>query len=404
MKRFLKLLLGLAVIGAGVGAYLLLVHFRKEPERRAPPDPAIAVMLIRAEPADEPVTVRVMGTTVAARQLTLLSEVGGRAVWVSPDLVPGGRVTAGQVLVRIDPRDYDLAIEQQRAAVGRAELDLATERARKAVAEREWALIADDVQPSEEGRRLALREIQIETAETSLESAKSILDKARLSRSRATLKAPWDALVVEKGVDVGQVVGPSTRIAALVDSQVFWVQVSVPVETLGWISLPDGSGKPGAAAMVVQRVGQGGETRREGRVIRLLGDLDPVGKMARLLVEVPDPLGDPGGEGGSLPLLLGANVAVEIEGPRINDAVAIPRVALRDRDMVWIARGGKLVVVPVEVVWATERRVFVRGEVVPGDSVVVSRIAAPVAGMALRANGARADAGTDAGVDAGARP
>ena len=397
MKRFLKLLLGLLIVGAGVSAYLLLVHFKKEPEQRALPDPAIAVTMVRAAPADEPVTIRAMGNTVAARQITVLPEVTGRAVWVSPDLVPGGRVAAGQSLVRIDPRDYDLAIEQQRAAVGRAEMDLATERARKSVAEREWALIADELQPSEEGRRLALREIQIETSEAGVDSAKSTLNKARLNRSRATIKAPWNALVVEKSVDLGQVVGPSTRVATLVDSEVFWVQVTVPVESLGWIALPDAAGGKGAAATVIQRAGQGAETRRTGRVIRLLGDLDPVGKMARLLVEVRDPLGEPGGKGGSLPLLLGANVAVEIEGPRIDDAVAIPRIALRDRNMIWIERDHKLAIEPVAVVWSTENRVFVRGALTPGESVVVSRIAAPVAGMALRVNGGRADAGPDAG-------
>jgi hypothetical protein len=136
-------------------------------------------------------------------------------------------------------------------------------------------------------------------------------------------------------------------------------------------------------------------------VIRLLGDLDPVGKMARLLVEVADPLGGAGGEGGPLPLLLGAHVSVEIEGPRVEDVVAIPRVTLRDGDAVWLSRGGKLAIVPVEVVWGTENRVFVRGDVTPGDDLVVSRIAAPVAGMALRVNG---DQRADAGPDAGARP
>jgi RND family efflux transporter MFP subunit len=402
MKRFLKLLLGLAIIGIGVGVFAVLVYSKKEPERRPAPDPSIMVSLARVEPADEPVTVRVMGTTVAARQVAVLPEVGGRAVWVSPDLVPGGRVTAGQTLIRIDPRDYDLAIEQQRAAVGKAQMDLATERARKSVAEREWALIADELQPSEEGRRLALREIQIETAETAVDSARSSLNKARLSRSRATIEAPWNALVIDKSVDLGQVVGPSTRLATLVDSEVFWVQVTVPVESLGWIALPDATGGKGAAALVIQRAGQGAETRRAGRVIRLLGDLDPVGKMARLLVEVVDPLGGAGGAGGSLPLLLGAHVSVEIEGPRVEGAVAIPRVALRDGNAVWLAREGKLAVVPVTVAWSTEDRVFVHGGLVAGESVVVSRIAAPVAGMALRTNGDRA--GADAGTDAGARP
>ena len=398
MKKVLKLLLGLAIIGAGVAVYMALVHFKKEPERRPPPDPSVAVTVVEAEPAGESVTVRAMGTTIPARQVTLLPEVSGKAVWVSPDLVPGGRVPAGQLLVRIDPRDYDLAIEQQRAAVGRAEMELATERARKAVAEREWALIADELEPSEEGRRLALREIQIETAETALESARSSLNKARLARSRTAIKAPWDALVVEKAVDKGQVVGPSSRIATLVDSSTFWVQATVPMENLGWVSLPDGAGGLGSAATVIQRAGRERDTRRPGRVIRLLGDLDPVGRMARLLVEVADPLGNPAPTADAVPLLLGAHVAVEIEGPRLADVVAIPRIALREGNKVWIEREGILAIEQASVVWSTEERVFVRGGLQPGDNVVVSRIAAPVAGMSLRPS--PAGGGGDAAAEA----
>jgi RND family efflux transporter MFP subunit len=341
-----------------------------------------------------------MGTVIPARKVEVFPEVGGRIVKQHDELVPGGRILKGQVIVRIDPRDYNLALAQQSAVVTKAEMDLATEKARKQVAEREWSLIADEVQPSEEGKKLALREVQLETAEASLESAKSGLRKARLARSRTAIKAPFNVLVTEEFVDRGQLVGPASRIATLVDSDAFWVRVSVPVDRLPWIALPARKGEGGAPVRIAQRVAEGVEVVRRGRVVKLLGDLEPQGKMARLLVEVRDPLGlDDQGIGG-LPLLLGAYVKVEIQGPAIENVIALPRRALRDDDRVWLKLGGELAIRDVEVVWTTEDKVFVRGDLTVRDDVVISRIDAPVAGMPLRLNGekpakvAEVDSGT----------
>lgn len=388
MKKFLKFLLVIGVIGIGVAALVFLMQMKPEPERKKPPDPSTVVRVTRAESASEPITIRAMGTVIPARKVEVFPEVGGRIVKQSEELVPGGRIPKGKLVVRIDPRDYNLALSQQAAVVTKAEMDLATEQARKEVAEREWALIAEEVQPSEAGKKLALREVQLETAEASLESAKSGLRRARLARSRTTIKAPFNALVTEEYVDRGQLVGPATRIATLVDSDVFWVRVSVPVDRLPWISLPDKRGEGGSPARIVQRVAEGVEVVREGRVIKLLGDLEPQGKMARLLVEIRDPLGQANAQGEDrLPLLLGAYVNVDIEGPAIEGAVALPRPALRDNDRVWLKQHGQLAIRDVDVIWTTEDQVFVRGDLTVQDEIVVSRIDAPVEGMSLRING-----------------
>ncbi|MFO8074347.1 MAG: efflux RND transporter periplasmic adaptor subunit [Polyangia bacterium] len=409
MKTFLKVLLGLGILLAGFGLFYLLTTMKQKPERQEPPDGSAVVEVTEVAAASGPATIGSMGVVVPAREVTVVLQVSGRAVEVSPDLVPGGRVREGQLLARIDPRDYDLAIRQQRAAVTSAEMELATERARKEVAEREWSLIADELRPSEEGRKLALREIQIETAEAALDSARSGLDQARLARSRTAVRAPFDAVVIEEMVDEGQVLGPSSKVATLVDSTRFWVRATVPMDRLPWISLPDEDGEGGSRVLVSQRVGPGDVVERRGRVVRLLGDLDELGKMARLLIEVSDPLGPEGGGGAELPLLLGAYVNAEIEGPELKDVVSVPRTALRDRDRLWIKRDGELAIETIEVVWTTEQRVFVRGDVSVGEQVVTSRIPAPVEGMPLKVNGVGdADAGSavaepTAGTDGGGR-
>jgi RND family efflux transporter MFP subunit len=315
----------------------------------------------------------------------LFPEVSGKIVSQSKKLVPGGRFRAGERMLGIDSRDYNLAVKQQRAAVQQAQMELATERARGAVAKREWSLIDKGIEPTAEGKKLALREIQLETAEAALASAESGLERAIINKSRTEIRAPFSCIVTEEFVDKGQVIGPSMQIATIVDSDLFWIRVSVPMDKLSWIRIPGMGAKEGSSVRVVQNVGPGKDVERRGRVTELLSDVDPRGKMARLIVAVENPLGLKGDEERKdYPLLLGAFVNAYIEGPTVEGALAIPRTLLRDGQQVWLERGGKLDIVPVELVWATEDEALVRGNITEEDRVVVTSIASPIQNMPLK--------------------
>jgi hypothetical protein len=123
-------------------------------------------------------------------------------------------------------------------------------------------------------------------------------------------------------------------------------------------------------------------------VIRLLGDLEPDGRMARVLVAVPDPLdlGRPADD--RMPLLIGDYVRVEIHGRRIDGVYRIPRSALRDNTRVWVATDqDRLSIRTVAVAWRDAETVLVQRGVAPGERLIISDLPAPVAGMALRIKG-----------------
>ncbi len=384
LKTIGKIALFVLIIVASFGGYKYLASQKSDAPRKPRGLKTTIVEVLSPTPTEERVTITAMGTVVPAKSITLTPEVTGRVLSQHDQLVPGGQLRKGQIIARIDARDYDLALNQQRSRVVQAEMELAMERGRKAVAKREWNLIQEDVQPTEEGKKLALREIQLENAEATVESAKSLLAQAKLNRSRTVIRAPFNALITEEFIDTGQVVGPSTRIATLVASDVFWVRVAVPMDRLNWIHLPDIKGNNGSQVRVIQKVGAGDPIVRRGRVVKLLGDLDPKGKMARLLVEVTDPLGLKSAEQiPSLPLLLGAYVSVEIEGPALDGVLALPRPAVRENGRVWIKQNGALAIRQVQVIWTRGEQVFVREGITADDEVIISRIAAPVEGMSV---------------------
>lgn len=399
----------LVLIFGGFAAHHLLT-MREPPPRTPRPAPAVPVEVVTASTADGPVRIQAQGTLVPSRQIDLQAEVTGRVVRIHPALQPGGRIEEGAELLRIDERDYRLALSASRADIQKALSDLEMERGHASVAAREWALLGDSVPRTEAGRARALRQPQMRSARARLEAARSELEKAKLALTRTRVQAPFDAVVLEENVDVGQVVRPGEPVAKLVGTDAWWVQVAMPVADLGWLSIP------GAEATIRQDLGNGRVVVREGRAIRVLSDVDPVGLMARVLVEVADPLALKADRGEADPLLLGAVVDVTLEGRAAEGVTAVPRSALRDGDTVWTVRaaavppagpapaaatGGDrtdgphetLDVVPVEVVRREIDRVLVRADdLPPGTRVVVSRLAIAVPGMAVRVTGAPDDA------------
>lgn len=417
-RTLIALGLSLLIVAAGVGVALVLVKTKAEPKKADKPARVVPVDVVVVDKSTQRLSVVANGTVISAREVILQPELTGRIVWKSPELVPGGRLKKGQPLLRIDPRDYAAAVEQQKAQLESRRLAFEQEQSRRLIARREWDLFADagvDADPDAAGRALALREPHIRSAKASLRAAQTSLDQSRLALSRTQIVAPFNAFVQSEQVDLGQLVAPNSQLARLVGTDVFWVQVSVPVDELPWIRIPELNANEGSSAKVIQEVGDGA-VKREGKVIRLFGDLDPVGRMARVLVEVPDPLrvnaprppvatdGASTSNPVALPLLLGAYVRVRIEAGELEGVVEIPRVALHEDNEVYVADAdNKLRVRRPTVAWRREKSVLVRGALETGDRVIVSQLATPLDGMAVRVAGS-AEASASTTPDAGTRP
>ena len=397
IRNIVRTVLVLGVLGAGIGVFSALKAAKQAPEQKARQDLGVLVETRTVTPLREQVRVEATGTVVPARSVAISAEVGGRVVWMSPDLVPGGRVPTGKPLIRIDARDYRLAVEQQYAAVDRARTELELERGRRKIAEREWELLGrgpsgNPATPNPNaGGNLALREPQLRTAETAVKAAESGLERARLTVGKTTLSLPFNALVQLRNVDVGQLVTPGTPLATLVGTDEFWVQVLLPVDRLRWIHVPGLRGRTKGSVVRVRQRTQGAPIERTGRVVRLMGDLDPAGRMARVLVAIDDPLGlglstAPSAETDPerLPLLVGAYVEVEIEGDDLADVIEVPRDALRNGDTVYAYDEGTLAIRPVDVIWRRRDSVLVGSGLRAGERVIVSPVPGAVPGMKLR--------------------
>ena len=377
-ERRLKWALSIGVIVASIAMAAGLVATKEEPPREEKPLEGTLVEVIQIRTGRHEVDLHAKGTVVPAQEIVLQPELGGRVVWQSPELVAGGRFKADQPIVRIDPRDYQLQVEARRSEVNTAKLALSIEARRGEVAKREWNAFGE-MDVSDEQRALAQREPQLEASRLALKAAQSSLKKAQLDLTRTTLRAPFNAMVVSENVDAGQLINSQTSVARLVGTDEYHVQVSVPVVSLRNARVRTAD-TPGSEVRIIQHVGQ--ETiERPGEVIRHLPDLDPGGAMARLLVSIENPLG----KRGDLPLLLGSFVDVAIGAQPIDNAIRLPRVALRNGRSVYVMNDHDLLEIrDVQIAWTEPDAVLITGGLSADDRVITSRIATPVPNMLLR--------------------
>jgi len=187
--------------------------------------------------------------------------------------------------------------------------------------------------------------------------------------------------------------GRQTAIATLVSTDQFWVQASVPLALLDRLQFPDRMGGKGSAAQIVLDKGYGGKpTQREGTLFKLLPDIDPKSRMARVLVEVENPFNhdDEKQENQGGKILLGSYVKVRINAGELKNVYVIPRAALREDNKLWlITEEGQLDIRQITVLWRRIDDVLVTGEEAIEIPIVTNRLVSPVSGMRIRTNRGR---------------
>jgi RND family efflux transporter MFP subunit len=373
-----KVILPIILLAAGVGMARGLMATKKKAEK-APPQAHIPAVEYVTVQAGSPIA-RVQGTGIVEgdRQVALSALVSGEVVWVADNLDPGGRFRNGAQLLRVDPRDYEVAVSQEAGRVRQAEVELELEMQRQNTAQREWELLGGGKDPG--AAPLALRKPQLTVAEQNVESARQGLKRAELNLERTKLVAPFNAMVLSENVEKGQLLAPGGSVVTLVGTDRFRVKVSVPVYKLASIAIPGVNGETGSPAKVVQELSGGSSIERGGRVIGLAGQLDPQTRTAHLYVGINKPL-----EGDGLPMLPGAFVRVSVEGLAIDGAIAVPREAISGGDTAWtITSEDTLARRTLQIAWRDARAVFVTAGLTSGERVVTTPPSLPVEGAKVK--------------------
>lgn len=397
MPKLARIGLPILVLAISAAVGVILIQTAPTAERRPPEASLPVVEVIQVAPQPYAVTLESQGTVAPRTQTSVVAEVSGRVVSMADELRSGGFFEPGELMLRIDPRDYENAVTIARSELAEAHLALQEEKARGEQAKQDWERLGLDGQPDQ----LALRRPQLDSARARVAAAEARLEQAKIDLGRTRIEAPYAGRVLEKSVDVGQYVTPGTVLARIY--AVDYVEIRLPLSNnqLRHVDLPESyrdTDNPPAPIPARISAQIGGETHVwQARVVRTEGDIDTDTRQWFVVAQVDDPYVR---RDGRPPLKVGQFVSAEIEGRQLTDAYVLPRAALRP--------GGEVVAItpdrlvdrrPVEVLWETRNEVVVRG-LQPGDEIVVSAATFAVDGTRVRVAGEEpADAGGAAGGD-----
>jgi RND family efflux transporter MFP subunit len=378
-ERGTKVLLPGAVVTLGLLLAGGLVTIRPSVATHRPVKPAPLVRAVRAEPESIRLSIRTQGSVAPRTESDLIAEVSGRITWVSPSLAAGGFLDDGEPLLRVDPRDYEVAVARAEAALTRAESQL--ELARRAL-ERSLSLMKRGVASS---AALDDAENAARVAEANRLEAEAMLTQARNDLERTRIHAPFEGRVRIKHVDVGQFVNRGAPVARIYAVDYAEVRLPIPDDAVAFVELPidyRNEGTDGHQPEVVLKAEFGGQEHRwSGRIVRTEGELDPRTRMIHAVARIEDPYGR-SDQPERPPLAVGLFVEAEIQGRRVDGVYSLPRSALRGSDRVVVVDGeGRAHLRRVVLLRRLPDRVLIRSGLEPGEQVVISPLALTVEGM-----------------------
>ncbi len=377
----LKIILPLLVLIIGFTAFRMLTHLKKTPHRQQPQQQGVLVDVIDLEAGNFQVTVHATGTVRAAHEIALIPEVSGKIISISPRLVNGGQFKKGETLLKIDPSNYQLAVEKAHAEIAQVEVALATERERAKIALAEWKRI--DISGKGKPGPLVSREIQLKQQQANLAAAQANLKQAQLNLQRTELKAPFNGRISQKQVDLGQYVKSGSSIAKLSGTDRAEVYVPLPYTELEWLTIPTAnSQQPGSVAKIF--LPEQRQSLWQGKVLRSLGEIDPATRMATIIVAVDHPY-QRELSSQQPDLETGMFVDIQIKGKFLDNVISIPRKALRNNQQVWIIdKENRLKIKQVKIARREKEQLLVSKGLTPGERLVTTSLSAAANGMLLR--------------------
>jgi RND family efflux transporter MFP subunit len=387
MTPFNRKLIPAVIFGAFIAVAVMIRMNPPESQQRAPfAGPQMVVETTPVETRKYQVRLQSYGTVQPRTRSVLVAQVGGQIISINANVRDGGFFEEGDVLGRIDPRDYEADVQISEASLADARQALAEAEARTNQAREDWERLGN----SGDAPDLVLRIPQLEAAKARINSAKSALTKAKLDLERTQITAPFAGRVLRKLVDVGQVVSPNTQLAEIYATDVVEIRLPLRNRDLGFIDLPESfrfseSRDIGDIDVTIHSDLIGNESWN-ARLIRTEGAIDESARQLHVIAQIDDPFGKQS-EGRS-PLKIGQYVTAEIPGIELDDALVISNNAIYQGSYVYIVEDGILRRKDIIIAWQNDDDAVIESGLEDGDQLVITPLGQVTSGIRVAIAGA----------------
>jgi len=312
---------------AGVVVCGLILATGPEPLEVSMPNakPQVAIgALARADVAN---TVTAFGVLSPRQALELTTQVPGEITWVSENLEAGRQVAEGDPLLRIDERDYAIAVASAEARYAQAQATIDIEEGRSEIARLEWSAWQATHDEETPANPLVLREPQRAEAVARRKAIGAELDRAKLALQRTAIRAPWPASVVDADAIVGQVLSVGEVTAMLFPLDYAVVELQVPVKTVRLLDA-------GVERIELRPVHDLGATPVMGTFEGIVRNLTDDTRLATVRVRIEAPLDHEG-------WAYGMHLEAKLVAKEQRAVALVPTDLIVSGNLIWIYRDGR---------------------------------------------------------------
>lgn len=405
--KIIQAVLFVIILALSILGLRFMMALKQPPSKAEKEVPGALVRTITVKTEDKTVIVRGFGTVQPRWEASIVPQVSGRVVWVTPSFVAGGIFNKGEKLFEIEKTDYEAALQRAKADLKTAEFELTKSESDAKVARLQWekwrAYKKKENRLSEKKSEeivlppspLVLFGPQLEKSKAAVNAKKAALLQAERNLEGTIITAPFNCMIRHEMLDLGQFVRAGETIGSLFGTDALEVLVPLALDKIPQLDIPRrGKDITGSKASVRLIAGDRIYTW-PGVVDRSLGEVDPKGRMVNVIVRIDAPYqklpsrrdafsADSNAE--SAPeLALGMFVEVLLSGKTIRNVVVVPISALRDNNTVWIVnQENRLHIQPIVWGWSTDREIWVTTGLKGGEKVVESALSGVIEGMKLR--------------------
>lgn len=373
-----KITYPLLVIVAGFALAALVARNKPALEGEAYTPLVTTIRVLQVEAKTEHLSISSQGAVQPRSESSLIPEVSGRVTWISPSLIGGGSFKSGDVLLRIDQSDYKTSLQKNKAVLQRTEIEQAYTTDELSRIQRLYQKKLASQSQLDGAERTA------SVAAANLLEGQANLDQAQRDLERTELKAPFDGLVRNEQVDMGQFVSRGNTIGVIYATDYMEVRLPIAASQLEYLGLPISTrGQiPPDIQPPVTLTADFGNTRMiwEGVLVRAEAEIDERSRMVygvTRLLSMRDK--------DSLPIPVGLFVQAQIRGREVANVVRLPRSAIRDNNQVLIVdKDNRLRFRNVVILRLEHEDVLISDGLANGELVSISPLQTVVDGMLVQ--------------------
>ena len=348
------------------------VIFNNPPEsKRSGPSGAsqLTVEVTELTPQQFTVIVDTFGTVHPRTQNALVAQVSGQINYVSPQFRNGGFFAKGDVLLKLDQRDYDADVKIAEAGLLSAEQVLLEEQANARQAQTDWKRLGNGQAPSD----LVLRKPQLAAAQASLLSAEAKLTIAKLALERTQITAPYDGRILEQLVDFGQVLSSNSQVAEIYSTDSVEIRLPVNNSDIGLVNFPEEYRTSNSLQSVIEARFTSSLSENQtwlGKIIRTEGAIDSSTQQLYIVAQIEDPYNPKLHPGPSIKI--GQYVNAQVQGKTLDDAIVINNSAIYQGSYVYVVEKGLLKRRDISIRWQNSQNTIIENGLRAGELLVTT--------------------------------